>query len=858
MLEFLYTVFIMPLEEAMRFILEWTLTETGSPTLGLIAVSLAVSLGSLPLYHIAEQWQNREREIQKRLKPKLDEFKQVFSGATLNAYTHALYRMHRYHPIFALRAIVGLLIQIPFFFAAYHLLSHYEPFNGVSTPLFADLSKPDGWLFSINVMPFIMTGINILSAFVYGSKLDKKAKIQLYGIAALFLVVLYNSPSGLLFYWTMNNLFSLLKNVVYHFFESRNKRNAKKKQKTAYHSPMLCCRFSLFMLALFVLFSAMSLVPALMLMGTGGLDDFPKHLGYYLSYLIMWFFVGVAPFVVLYYYLSSRLRSWLTVFVLFAAFYATMNLFAFPAAYGEMSHFIFSDDNVAHNVFPLWSNIGAAIPLLVLSLASLRSRLMSRIALYSVSIIAIVFAVIIVKESVLFAHKRADYTEIKDVTDLKPVFTFSKTKKNVVVVMLDRFVGGYADQALKMIPDLNQKLDGFTWYRESLSTASCTIGGEPGIMGGWEYSVHNIQHARPTVPIREKLKETTRILPYNFTQAGYDVTVLSPQTPWEDPEDKQYIENVRYIRDLEGRYTKLWLKEHHYTIKVENVRAKLMAYAFFCAAPPAVRMDLYDNGHWLLDKRTKPAVQLTKKWVYYREYNKLRIKQAVDTWSAIDYLPKVSQVSDGVKPQFYYMTNMFPHRTYITTRTFGINPKGEVKYPRKLFNKMGHKIYYMRHLYTDIAILQLITKWFDWMKKTGVYDNTRIILVSDHGRWVYNPLFDRQYIRGQSKRGNSMPSTYNNLIMVKDFGSRGTLKIDDTFMANCDIPHLSLDGITQGVNPYTGNKIIPPKSKFPFYTYDLVWRYERLKKYKYRYYKAFKIKGPSIFNTSNWRRYYDK
>ena len=32
---------------------------------------------------------------------------------------------------------------------------------------------------------------------------------------ALFLVLLYNSPSGLVIYWTMNNLFSLVKNIFY-------------------------------------------------------------------------------------------------------------------------------------------------------------------------------------------------------------------------------------------------------------------------------------------------------------------------------------------------------------------------------------------------------------------------------------------------------------------------------------------------------------------------------------------------------------------------------------------------------------------------------------------------------------------
>ena len=34
-------------------------------------------------------------------------------------------------------------------------------------------------------------------------------------MAGLFLVLLYDSPSGLVFYWTLNNLFSLVKNIFY-------------------------------------------------------------------------------------------------------------------------------------------------------------------------------------------------------------------------------------------------------------------------------------------------------------------------------------------------------------------------------------------------------------------------------------------------------------------------------------------------------------------------------------------------------------------------------------------------------------------------------------------------------------------
>ena len=58
-----------------------------------------------------------------------------------------------------------------------------------------------------------MTLINFVSSAIYTRGYKFKEKWQLYVIAIVFLVLLYKSPSGLVFYWTLNNLFSLLKNV---------------------------------------------------------------------------------------------------------------------------------------------------------------------------------------------------------------------------------------------------------------------------------------------------------------------------------------------------------------------------------------------------------------------------------------------------------------------------------------------------------------------------------------------------------------------------------------------------------------------------------------------------------------------
>ena len=60
-----------------------------------------------------------------------------------------------------------------------------------------------------------MTAINCISGAIYTKGLPLKDKLQVYLLALLFVVLLYNSPSGLVIYWTMNNIFSLVKNIFY-------------------------------------------------------------------------------------------------------------------------------------------------------------------------------------------------------------------------------------------------------------------------------------------------------------------------------------------------------------------------------------------------------------------------------------------------------------------------------------------------------------------------------------------------------------------------------------------------------------------------------------------------------------------
>ena len=102
--------------------------------------------------------------------------------------------------------------------------------------------------------------------------------------------------------------------------------------------------------------------------------------------------------------------------------------------------------------------------------------------------------------------------------------------------------------------------------------------------------------------------------------------------------------------------------------------------------------------------------------------------------------------------------------------------------------------------HTNAAALLMLGEWFDHLKKYGVYENTRIIIVADHG----DKLGDFPELILDD--GTDMEQV-NPLFMFKDFGD-GEFKISHEFMTNADTPVLAVKDLMQDpANPFTGEKI---------------------------------------------------
>ena len=215
----LETLILGPLKLLFEFIYQIANSIVHNPALSIIAMSLVVNIVSFPLYRRADIMQKEARDIEEKLRDGINHIKKSFSGDERMMMLQTYYRQNNYKPTQAIKGSTSLFLQVPFFMAAYNFLSNLYDLKNTPFGPIADLGEPDGLLViggvAINLLPIIMTGINFISSTIYLKGFPLKNKIQIYGMAVFFLVFLYSSPSGLVFYWTCNNFFSLCKTILY-------------------------------------------------------------------------------------------------------------------------------------------------------------------------------------------------------------------------------------------------------------------------------------------------------------------------------------------------------------------------------------------------------------------------------------------------------------------------------------------------------------------------------------------------------------------------------------------------------------------------------------------------------------------
>ena len=213
MLDVLYNIFIFPIETILYWILSLYLQIFDSAGWSIIALSISVTIIMLPLFKIADFIQSKEQKQQKQMERELKTLADVPNIMERYFYTKEIYLQHKYKPIYALRGLMGLLVQLPFFIAAFSLLSNFTDFNDISFGVIKNLAMPDRLLKGMNILPFLMAIFSVIATYLHLRYVQSKQQILLYLMSLLFLILLYNQAAALTLYWLMNNVWLILKNL---------------------------------------------------------------------------------------------------------------------------------------------------------------------------------------------------------------------------------------------------------------------------------------------------------------------------------------------------------------------------------------------------------------------------------------------------------------------------------------------------------------------------------------------------------------------------------------------------------------------------------------------------------------------
>ena len=156
----LYQLILGPLELVFDVIYSLACQITEHPGTAIVFLSLAMNFLVLPLYRRADAMQEEERLQSMRMKPGIDQIRKMFKGDERFMILQTYYRQNNYKPYYALKGSLSLLLEIPFFIAAYRYLSGLSLLQGASFGPIRDLGSPDELIrlggISLNLLPILI------------------------------------------------------------------------------------------------------------------------------------------------------------------------------------------------------------------------------------------------------------------------------------------------------------------------------------------------------------------------------------------------------------------------------------------------------------------------------------------------------------------------------------------------------------------------------------------------------------------------------------------------------------------------------------------------------------------------------
>lgn len=383
------------------------------------------------------------------------------------------------------------------------------------------------------------------------------------------------------------------------------------------------------------------------------------------------------------------------------------------------------------------------------------------------------------------ATSRLDQTEnFSDPTG--KTYAFSREKPNYLYIIVDTFRGADFGALMKEDEKLRESFRGFTWYPDVVSPALSTHFSIPAMLGGQPYEPLAMSEDR-TRTRKDKTLDAFRVLPKAFLAQGVESRMHSLQRMLEyarynDAESvlKRSLAGAaadfKINQGIPNHYRQEWDRRLGVGAFSSGSMAKFfVAVSLFRLSPEFLKAPVYGEGNWLGMRKNAIGVKLDA---------------AVTRSMSLGMLPDASEInaSNGV---FNLMYSAMVH--------------GPCLYPRDSLIPDGKDYPF---LFSERHATRLLGQFFDWMRQNGIYDNTTIIVASDHcsagPTWTNegHVFFSAFFINSGFQTPTSLntlgrhTAQFDALLLVKPRGVNDMLSISNSPMAISEIPSLLLTALS--------------------------------------------------------------
>lgn len=530
---------------------------------------------------------------------------------------------------------------------------------------------------------------------------------------------------------------------------------------------------------------------------------------------------------------SPRLRAALTVLAIAGVALILTYAFILPFGYPRLSGLLFEQMALPTKTVMLRAAVDiVAVAVLPAMTVLLLMRVGGRrflAGLVFVNLSLGVVTVLAIRRDV--NEQPGEHTEVAAAAPLR----YSRTGHNTLLIFLDRFMGGYVEKILADDPTLAADLDGFTWLPNTVAAGYNSIAGLPPLLGGYDYTAREMNARRKS--LRELTNEAFSILPWNFTRQGWEASLLRPHGLNFTLQGDCSVLAIPGLRcgQVPLQFAERAARAHRISIEAlskSNYVDLLVLLSTMRVAPYSIKATLLKRGPW------EPFLRHTA-------------GTTLQEWADLDALPHLSSTG-AQKNQLNIVFNFLPHEPYyISEDCTPLVERAEPSAARLAQGNWPDAFAYHHEMGARCA-LRLVRDYLVWLREQGVYDNTTIVIASDHG--IIGSVKDRS---SRAVAGGTEDNEYvasRSLLLYKPRDAHGPVLTSDAFLPNAEVPRLLCQEIGGCINPFLGNKTIEAHGRDdPFHVDVVPWQFNAQKRDRFVIEKELVLTGKDPYRRENWR-----